>query len=175
MASYTRESYDDFHESKDHQCGTTFKYVVHKLEEPVLEYSSPDVSGEIRYNPDADTFFVSGQFRNVTNQTMRYWAANPIFRNYSYAGSALPYPTPEVAYENTPNQGDILLDNEGKFAFTLSHPSGYYVRLGKILMKPHVHFKVKGIDVVYTLTLSDSFPDRSLKNLPDRPNRSAQR
>jgi hypothetical protein len=176
MAYYIKEHFNDDHAHKDHiDCG--LKYIVHKLDEPLLEFSSPELSGKVTYVPDADIFHVSGQFniRGAAGATMKYWAANPIGRIYSYSGSALPYPNPEAAYENTTNQGTILLDNEGKFHIKLDHPSGYYVGQGKILLKSHVHFKVSGYNRVFTVTIADYFPYRSLKNLPDRPNRSTNR
>lgn len=174
MSSYLKEYFNDDHENRDHMdCG--LKYIVHKLEQPVLEFNSPELVGKVTYDPDSDIFFIEGQFPTASGATMKYWAANPILRNYSYSGSALPYPNPEEAYENTPNQGDVLLDNFGRFAIKLDHPSGYYVRQGKILLKSHVHFKVDGLNKVYTVIIADHFPYRSLKGLPDRPNRSTMR
>lgn len=176
MANISRNTYNDDHATKDHcECG--LQYVVHKLPEPKLTFSSEYLSGEVNYYPDDDVFYVIGRFAlpQAPGALLKYWAANPILRNYSYAGSGLPYPNPETAYENTPNQGYINLDPDGSFNIKLDHPSGYYVRLGKILLKPHIHLKLEGYDQVYTITLADNFPYRSLKNLPNMPNRSILR
>ena len=150
------------------------QYIVHKLSLPTLEFQSPELSGMVTYYADSDIFVVKRKFNHIGSRVMQYWAANPIYRNYSYAGSGLPYPNPAEAYENTPNQGDVLLDRDGQFEIKLDHPSGYYLRQGKILLKPHVHLQVQGDDTVYTVVISDDFPNR-LKNLPDRPNRSLNR
>ena len=174
MSNYVKEYFNEEHENKDHvDCG--LQYIVHKLTPPVLEFKSDKLSGTVTYDADSDIFIVSGQFIGVLNNSLRYWAANPIPRMYSYSGSGLPYPNAEVAYENTPNQGEILIDNDGKFSIKLDHPSGYYVRQGKILMKPHIHLKINNDSTVYTVMIADYFPYRSLKNLPDRPNRSINR
>jgi hypothetical protein len=174
MSTYLREYFNDDHEHKDHQ-DFAVNYTVHQLEQPVLEFTSKEFSGKVTYDADSSIYTFDGQFEGLNNATVKYWAANPIARNYSYSGSALPYPNPEVAYENTPNQGYSLLDNNGRFNIKLDSPSGYYVRQGKILLKPHVHFKVLDSDKVFTITIADFFPYRSLRNLPDRPNRSTNR
>jgi len=175
MSTYIREHFNDDHENKDHQdCG--IRYNVHKIDNrPILDFNSQDFSGQVTYDSDSAIYTINGQFGGINNATVKYWAANPISRNYSYSGSALPYPNPEAAYENTPNQGHFLLDNDGKFNIRLDSPSGYYVRQGKFLLRPHVHFQILGGDKVHTLTIADLFPYRSLKNLPDRPNRSTNR
>jgi uncharacterized protein YlzI (FlbEa/FlbD family) len=177
MSDYFREYYNDDHENKDHmECG--IKYIDHKLERPVRQFISDELNGTITYDPDTTIFLINGQFPFAPNQKIKYWAANPINRIYSYSGSALPFPNPEVAYENTPNQGYQRLDNQGRFIIKLEHPSGYYVRQGKLLLNPHVHLKLENYDgpnVIYNLTIADHFPYRSLKNLPDRPNRSTNR
>jgi hypothetical protein len=174
MSHYTKASFDDSHETHDHEdCG--LKYIVHKLDQPILEFTGTALSGKVTYDANNDVFTVEGQFTNSHNVSMNYWAANPIPRMYSYSGSGLPFPNPSEAYENTPNQGQILLDNDGKFTFKLDHPAGYYVRQGKILMKAHVHLKTSSDETVYTVMIADYFPYRSLKNLPDRPNRSVNR
>ncbi len=174
MSIYIEEYFNDDHISLDHtDCG--IDYTVHNLEIPTLEFTSQNLYGVIIYDPDLAIYTIEGQFPNLANVKVKYWAANPIIRNYSYSGSGLPYPNPETAYENTPNQGYILLDNNGRFIIKLDSPSGYYVKQGKILLKPHLHLKVLGIENVLTITIADSFPNRSLKNLPDRPNRSTNR
>lgn len=174
MSDYIKEYFNDDHENKDHQ-DFVVNYIVHKLDKPVLEFNSQEFSGRVMYNADSGIYNIDGQFIGVNNATVKYWSANPITRNYSYSGSGLPYPNPETAYENTPNQGYVLLDNDGRFSIKVDNPSGYYVRQGKILLKPHVHFKVLGSSKVFTITIADSFPYRSLKNLVDRPNRSTNR
>ena len=170
MSAYKREFFDQYHEKLDMDCG--LKYIVHKFERPVLEFKGHDLSCMVSYNPDLAIFTVNGKFHEISNTTMSYWAANPIHRIYSYSGSGLPYANPEMAYENTPNQGDVIIDNEGKFIIRLDHPSAYYVRQGSTLLKPHVHLRANGLRKIFTVQLADILPYRSLTGLPDRPNRT---
>ena len=174
MSLYLRENFNEDHENKDHQ-NDKIHYIVHKSERPMLEFNNQEFSGRVTYDKNSSIYTIDGRFGEMNNTTLKYWAANPILRNYSYAGSALPYPNPETAYENTPNQGHILLGNDGRFNIKLESPSGYYIKQGKILLRPHVHFQVLGTNKVYTLTIADFFPYRSLTNLPDHPNRSTNR
>jgi hypothetical protein len=173
------DTFNDHHEKKDH--GMTnmqqIKYTIHMDNDqgPQLEFNSQDISGVVTYDDQSDVFTINGLFDQLRGQKISYWAANPISRNYSYAGSALPYPNPKEAYENTSNQGEVQLDDNGRFSLRLDHPSGYYVHQGKTLLKPHVHFKVPGTNEVYTIIIADDFPYRSLRNLPNRPNRTIGR
>lgn len=152
-----------------------FQYVTQGGNPPVLEFKNPDFSGQVSYFSDSDIFQIDGRFPNLTGIGINYWAANPVERRYSYSGSGLPYPNPESAYEETPNRGKLQLDDAGGFSIKLMHPSGYYIRQGKILVKPHVNFQIDGNDRIYTVNIADNMPYRSLKNLPNRPNRSTLR
>ena len=156
------------HEKLDY-LDSNIQYVIKKGR---MEFTGPDMSGYITYDVTTDTFIINGNVRPGT--TIEYWAANPIWRNYSYNGSGLPYPNPDVAYENTPNQGTIR-SVDGRFTITVVHPSEYYVMLGKKLLKPHVHFKLLESDKNVTLIVADFVPHRSLTNLPNQPDRTIGR
>jgi hypothetical protein len=135
-----------------------------------------DISGIVSYNEFNDTFTLKGKLHQA--QAIKYWAANPMIRNYSYSGSGLPYPNPEVAYHNTPNSGLINPednDQDQEFIITLKHPSEYYVKLGKKLLKPHVHLLLVDQNKIITVVIGDAIPNRSLTNFPGFPNRSTGR
>jgi hypothetical protein len=176
-SQYPRECYDLDHENKEHNSPSEFEYKVVSGEDnqPLMAFTHPNLTGRIIYDSASTTFNLSGKFSEITGQPLKYWAANPIPRMYSYSGSGLPFPNPEVAYENSPNQGEVMVDATGQFNIALLQPSGYYTRQGKVLMKPHVHFRVPGYNRIFTITIADDFPYRSLSNLPDRPNRSIGR
>lgn len=70
---------------------------------------------------------------------LKYWAAAPPVCSYSTAGSGLPFPNEEVAYENTPNKGEIKLDLGGSFEINLQYPSAYYAQQGELYVPPHVN------------------------------------
>lgn len=158
-----------------HTTASNLQYVTHQGNPSFLEFKNDDFSGQVSYVPDSDIFQIDGRFVNFNNIGGYYWAANPVEHRYSYSGSGLPYPNPEIAYEETPNRGRIQLDNGGGFSIKLDHPSGYYIRQGKILIKPHVNFQIDGSDKIHTVKIADDMPYRSLKNLPNRPNRSILR
>jgi hypothetical protein len=176
-SQYPRECYNLDHEKKEHGDQSDFEYHVATGDDnqPMMAFSNPKLTGRIVYDATTTSFNLSGKFNEITGQPLKYWAANPIPRMYSYSGSGLPYPNPEVAYENTPNQGEVLVDDAGQFSINLVQPSGYYTRQGSVLMKPHIHFRVPGYNHVFTMFIADDFPYRSLSSLPDRPNRSIGR
>lgn len=102
---------------------------------------------------------------NPSHQFVKYWAANPPTYTLSFTGSGLPYQNPEMAFENTPNQG-IAKVVGGKFQFALEYPNSYYVELGKIYVPPQVKFVYcdsngKNIGNVHTLKLGNGIPFRS--------------
>lgn len=176
MSTYFREYYNDDHTEKDHShLDSNIQYTINRSQVPTLEFKGSELSGTVVYSSDESIFTINGSFNGVSNTSLKYWAASPILRNYSSAGSGLPFPNPELAYENTPNQGQVLLDNNGHFMIKVNHPGAYYAKQGTILLKPHIHFKVNGIDQVYTIDIADYLPYRSLSNFPDRPYRSIAR
>ncbi len=174
MTSYPKNDYSQNHEKLGHETND-FQYHVIAGSSPVMSFVGHEVNGQILYDTQTQIFTIRGQFSHTIDQKLRYWAANPIPRMYSYPGSGLPFPNPEVAYENTPNQGDIDIDHLGHFEIKLQQPAGYYIQQGKILVKPHIHFQVQGQSKILTMSIADDFPNRSLTGLSDRPNRTIGR
>lgn len=98
---------------------------------------------------------------------VQFWAANPPTYLTSVSGSGLPYPNPEVAYENTPNIGKVLLNPDGTFQFNLNFPNSYYKNLGRTLVRPHVKFLFRDsegnmIGNIISVKLGEGIPYRSL-------------
>jgi hypothetical protein len=137
-----------------------------------LEFKSPYVSGIVTYDSVTDIFTING--KTPLTESIKYLAASPLMRGYSYSGSALPFPNYESAYENTPNQGTVPVVG-GEFTIKILHPSEYYTTQGKILMKPHIHFKFPDMNKLVTIVIGDIIPNRSLTGLPDHPNRTIGR
>lgn len=153
----------------------SLQYLVHTdaQKRQILEFKSPDFYGTVVYNSVNDTFTVNGNAPR--SSTIRYMAASPLWRNYSYAGSGLPYPDADMAYDGTPNKGVVKTTLDGSFSITVAHPSEYYINLGKTLLKPHIkiHLVEQKKDLV--LLIGDYFPCRSLTGLPGHPNRTIGR
>lgn len=93
-----------------------------------------------------------------------YWAPAPADRLQSFSGSGLPFPNPEVAYDNTPNYDNIEVVN-GQFEFRMKYPNSYYTELGTGLIPPIVNLKVDGSDKTTTFKIDDGIPFRSLTHL----------
>ncbi len=114
-------------------------------------------------------YIVKGSVQTkTTNATVMYWAANPPTYTTSFSGSGLPYPNPEVAYENTPNRGAVKTSG-GQFQFRVRFPNAYYIGLGSVYVEPCVHIKVceEGSDgTIQTIKLGNGIPYRSLTYPP---------
>jgi hypothetical protein len=95
---------------------------------------------------------------------LKYWASAPNTCTYSNAGKGLPFPNEEIAYENTPNKGEIKVGNNGKFEIHLMYPAGYYINGGEIYVPPHVNIKLCGSkeNILNRILLPVELPFRSL-------------
>lgn len=115
---------------------------------------------------------VTGQCE-LNDTTLKYIAAAPPDLRMSRAGSALPWGNSDMAYENTPNKGEVSLV-DGHFTFTLFRPNCYYIKNGSKLIAPHVHFTIadQHFDVELGLPCT---ANRSLTNLAGRPVRATGR
>ena len=120
--------------------------------------------GKVSQNDQGDVV-VEGKVTNgPSNATVLYWAACPPNYRTSYSGSALPYPNPEVAYQNTPNRGAVQ-SSGGAFKIRLFYPNSYYNGLGTTYTPPHVNIKVcdsNGDGQISTISLGDGVPFRML-------------
>ena len=107
------------------------------------------------------------------NAAVKYWAANPIDRRDSFAGSGLPFPNSEIAYENTPNVGVVKAHN-GQYRINMWFPNCFYVDLGRTLLPPHVLIKIcDGHDDVEAIVVGDTPKHRLLTSPPDGYTRSS--
>jgi hypothetical protein len=79
-------------------------------------------------------------FRGVMpdDGAITYTAAAPIERRASYSGSALPFASAQMAFENTPNSGRLQIASMHEI--TLKSPNAYYAGLGTVLIPPTVYF-----------------------------------
>jgi hypothetical protein len=111
------------------------------LSPPIVEPNPLDCTHQILDAGDGE-FIVRGHVNSSSlNPVVQFWAANPPTYSQSYTGSGLPFPNPEVAYENTPNRGAVKAYG-GNFEFRIRYPNGYYIGLGTIYQQPCVHIKV---------------------------------
>ena len=109
-------------------------------------------------------FLVKGKV-NTGNSSglLKYIASSPPDFRTSYAGSGLPFPNTEIAYQNTPNKGAVKLVN-GEFSFYIDYPNSFYLNQGTMLLPPHVLIKLcdDSVDNVEIVQLGESIPHRTL-------------
>lgn len=122
-----------------------------------------DCKIKIKYNGSGN-FIIDG----VANagEFVKYWASAPPTYSLSFAGSGLPYPNEEVAFEKTPNQGVARIEN-GKFQFPLEYPNSYYDNMLKVYVPPQVQFVFSNSDgqnigEIHAANLGNGIPFRSL-------------
>lgn len=129
-----------------------------------LYFNKDMCSGKLENISDGD-IVVSGTVKsNTPNPKIMFWAPNPPNHLTSYSGSALPFPNPEVAYDNSPNTGMVQATNR-QFSFRLKYPNSYYAGLGTIYIAPLVNIKIcePGLENTYTTVEIDSgVPYRTL-------------
>lgn len=114
-------------------------------------------------------YIVKGNLETANKDaTILYFAPNPPTYSQSYTGSGLPYPNPNIAFDNTPNRGAVKLVN-GEFKFRVRYPNSYYVGLGTVYVEPHVYLKVCNDGKIHTVKLGNGIPFRFL-TYPPAPN-----
>lgn len=97
---------------------------------------------------------------------IHWWAANPPTYGQSFAGSGLPYPNEEVAFEASPNNG-ICNVQGGRFNFTMVYPNSYYTELGAKYVAPEVQIQIidsngRPLTKVSRIPLGSGIPFRTL-------------
>lgn len=111
---------------------------------------------------------VSGTIDNSNqgNYFIKYIAAHPPTYSSNFSGSGMPFPTEEIAYDNTPNQGVVNIIN-GKFSFSIKYPNSYYINMGTIYINPHVKIVLvdknnNELSNIKVINLGEGIPFRTL-------------
>ena len=150
---------------------------MNNLPAQTLNFNSHSCQGRVIIDKDMWHITVEGTVRSPSDHKLRYIAAAPPDRRASYMGSALPFANEEMAYDSTPNKGEIELNSRfgsGVFSFQLVRPNAYYRANGSQLIMPHVQFSV-GTDVIDVPLGLLPYPHRSLSSLPGQYDRSTHR
>jgi len=117
---------------------------------------------------------VSGQVRNPSEfKEMVIIAATPVDRMTSYSGSGLPWPCPNIAFDNTPNKATI--NQTGAFDVTFDYPNSYYSNDMLQRVGPSVFFILQRsmgdpafVRIPLQETHADILPLRTLTHRPGR-------
>jgi hypothetical protein len=107
-----------------------------------------------------------GAMSNSEKLYVKYSAPNPPTYNSNFSGSGLPFPTEEIAFENTPNKGVAEIVN-GQFSFTIRYPNSYYINMGSVYVGPHVKLLIvdkdnRELSPVENIKLGQGIPFRTL-------------
>jgi hypothetical protein len=110
---------------------------------------------------------VNGNVKDIRYNKLMWWAAAPSKVGLSFSGNGLPFANPSMAYENTPNKGEVVIGPTGGFTFTLDGvPNAYYVGNGTLYMPPHMTLKAcqgdKCEDRHVTVKIDEGMPFRTL-------------
>jgi len=124
-----------------------------------------DCSLNVNYN-SLGNFVISGSSGVLGAVFVKYWSSAPPTYSLSFAGSGLPYPNEEVAYEKTPNQG-VAQIKDGRFQFAIDSPNSYYDKMLNQLVEPHVNFVFcdgngKALGETHRAKLGETIPFRTL-------------
>lgn len=137
-------------------------------------YFNKDMCSGKLYNNSGGDILVKGTIKSKNpNAKIMFWAPCPPNHLTSYSGSALPFPNPEVAYDNTPNTGSVQANNK-EFSFRIKYPNAYYAGLGTIYIPPLVNIKVCEPELENTftsITIDSGIPYRTL-TYPSPPSKN---
>ena len=125
-------------------------------------YNNISCDGNISYSGDGN-LTVNGTLKGYENQNgiILFWSSAPHTSGMSFSGSAMPYANPDMAYDQTPNQGSTKMVN-GNFTVKLKSPNAYYIGLGTLYVPPTLHVKVCGDNTVHHIPLNNAIPFRTL-------------
>jgi hypothetical protein len=119
-------------------------------------------------NKNNNSFIISGKLNYPTSKKLyiKFSASNPPTYNSNFSGSGLPYPSEEIAFENTPNRGVVEIIN-GEFNFSIRYPNSYYINMGTIYIEPHVKIIIvdkdnNSIGETKSVNLGEGIPFRTL-------------
>lgn len=101
-------------------------------------------------------FKILGRFTNtLDDKKISYIAPCPPDYRTSLNGSALPYHCKAQAFENTPNSGQVLVQDDGTFEIEISKPNQYYE--SDDLISPYIliGYSVNGEDTLLRVDLDE--------------------
>ncbi len=98
-------------------------------------------------------------------QTISYIAACPPDYRSSYTGSALPFANEQMAFDETPNKGQVNIQPGNSFSIKIVYPNSYYAALGTVIIPPTLYITYKDISNAETtvgIPVSKGIPYRLL-------------
>ena len=86
-----------------------------------IHFDESICEGEIKAQENGNILVKGNLKNNKLNVKIKYWAANPPEFNYSFSGSGLPFPNEDVAFDNTPNRGAVIIKPDNSFSFKVKY------------------------------------------------------
>lgn len=130
-----------------------------------MKFKSNLCNGEIK-EINRNDLKIKGHIEDfVKDKKIYYIAAAPADYRSSFTGSGLPFYNQIQAFENTPNIGEIHLDEHNSFEIDLMTPNSYMVGLGSVTILPTLYIEYlnkNDISKVITIKVSNGIPYRSL-------------
>jgi len=140
-------------------------------------FSRDSVSGIITPQQNGKVYVITGKVHdNVKNGKIRYFSAAPMDKITSFSGAGIPFPNPEVAFDNSPNQGEIELTRENSFEIVLSKPNSYYINLGSTFVPPALYIRYNNgepTDQIVSIQICHAIPFRTLNYPAERIKKGA--
>lgn len=114
-----------------------------------------EVGSDMRVHATLDDF--------VDDGVIHYIAASPPDYRTSYTGSALPFASPQQAFQGTPNRGKVAVQGDS-VVLNLLYPNSFYIGLGTVIVPPtlYLYYRVGGKNKEMAVKLSDGVPYRFL-------------
>ena len=128
------------------------------------EYLSFNVNPDQKY----ENINIDGIIFNPSKyNSMIILGANPPDILGNYSGTSLPFPSYDIAFENTINK--YIIDQHGSFNINFKYPNSYYNKLGSEYVKPHLKLLFNDENgnmygKIVTILLGNGIPYRSLGN-----------
>jgi hypothetical protein len=99
------------------------------------------------------------------NMYVKFWAPSSADSGQSF-NSSLPFPSKEMAYDNSPNVGAVMIQGNS-FTFYIKQPNSYYANMGTTYVEPEVRFRLydsknKRITNIYIVKISKGVAFRAL-------------
>lgn len=121
-------------------------------------FEFPECNGSFKLAKDGKTVTIDIQFSYIDGNEASFVAAAPAPKNSSYSGSGLPFVSPSMAIDKTPNKGTFHVDAMNKGSFQVLVPNSYYAALGTVLIPPTVYVTCRVHDEEKTISIQVNSP-----------------
>lgn len=90
-----------------------------------MNFNNQYIDCKVSFNENYSLVIINGSVKNPAQfKNMLLIAPAPIDRMTNYSGSGLPFPSYEMAIEETPNK--LIINTDGIFSTVFKYPNSYY-------------------------------------------------